>query len=150
VTRARDMNVGVSSVRPRAAGRAWVEEVQGAVDLLFCDSGTVTLPNSQSLSRVSKSWTKDDCALEPPAKAPETCRWLTASPRVRGEPLWHWPSSAQGGTFKVAETDAVCVRLSLAGEPDMTSLGTALHLCIARAGVLGDVQAPEVERILQT
>jgi ATP-dependent exoDNAse (exonuclease V) beta subunit len=32
----------------------------------------------------------------------------------------------------------------------MASLGTALHLCIARAGVLGGVSAPEVERIVKT
>ncbi|WP_162597524.1 PD-(D/E)XK nuclease family protein [Pseudomonas aeruginosa] len=63
--------------------------------------------------------------------------------------MWHRPSSASGGTFKVVETDAVGVRLSLAGKPDMASLGTALHLCIARAAVLGGVPAPDVERILE-
>ena len=150
LTRARDMNVAVSFVRSRGPGRAWVEEIPGAVDLLFGDSGTVALPDGRQLSRLTKSWSKDDCAVEPPAKAPETCHWFTPRPRVQGEPLWHRPSSASGGTFKVVETDAVGVRLSLTGKPDMASLGTALHLCIARTGVLGGVQAPEVERILKT
>jgi ATP-dependent exoDNAse (exonuclease V) beta subunit len=31
----------------------------------------------------------------------------------------------------------------------MASLGTALHLCIARAGVLGGISPPDVERILK-
>lgn len=150
LTRARDMNVAVSFVRPRGPGRAWVDEIQGASDLLFGDSGTVALPDDQSLSRVSRSWTKDDCAAEPPTRAPETCHWFTPRPRVQGEPLWHRPSSAEGGTFKVAEAETVGVRLSLAGKPDMASLGTALHLCIARASVRGGVSAAEVERILTT
>lgn len=150
LTRARDMNVAVSFVRKTGPGRAWVEEIQGAAGLLLGDSGTVVLPDGGQLSRVTRSWSKDDCAVEPPAKAPEDCHWFTSQPRVHGEPLWHRPSSASGGSFKVVETDAVGGRLSLAGKPDMTALGTALHLCIARAGVLGGVQGPEVERILKT
>ena len=151
LTRARDMNVATTFVRSRGgSGRAWIEEIQGATGLLFGDSGAMGLPDGQQLSRLTKSWSKDDCAVEPPAKAPGDCHWFTSRPRVQGEPLWHRPSSAQGGTFTVVETDAVGVRLSLAGKPDMASLGTALHLCIARAGVLGGVSAPEVERILKT
>lgn len=149
LTRARDMNVAVSFIRPRGPGRAWVGEIQGAVALLFGDSGAVALPDGRQLSRQSKSWSKDDCAVEPPAKASEDCHWFPPRPRVQAEPLWHRPSSASGGTFKVVETDAVGVRLSLAGKPDMASLGTALHLCIARAAVLGGVPAPDVERILE-
>lgn len=150
LTRARDMNVAVSFVRKSGAGRAWVGEIQGAADLLFGDSGTIAIPDGQQLSRLSRSWNKDDCSTEPPAKASEACRWFTARPRVQAAPLWHRPSSASGGMFKVVETDAVGVRLSLAGKPDMASLGTALHLCIARAGVLGRISAPDVERILMT
>lgn len=150
LTRARDMNVAVSFVRKSGAGRAWVGEIQGAADLLFGDSGTIAIPDGQQLSRLSRSWNKDDCSTEPPDKASEACRWFTARPRVQAAPLWHRPSSASGGMFKVVETDAVGVRLSLAGKPDMASLGTALHLCIARAGVLGGISAPDVERILMT
>lgn len=150
LTRARDINVAVSFVRSRGPGRAWVEEVQSASDLLFGESGSVALPDGGQLSRLTKSWSKDACAVEPPAKAPENCHWFTPRQRVPGEPLWHRPSSASGGNFKVVETDTVGVRLSLAGTPDMASLGTALHLCIARACVLGGLQTPEVERILKT
>lgn len=150
LTRARDMNVAVSFVRKTGPGRAWVEEIQGAAGLLLGDSGTVALPDGRHLSRVTRSWSKDDCAVEPPAKAPEDCHWFTSRPLVQGEPLWHRPSSASGGSFKVVEADTVGGRLSLAGKPDMAALGTALHLCIARAGVLGGVQGAEVERILKT
>ncbi|CAB3849203.1 ATP-dependent helicase/nuclease subunit A [Achromobacter animicus] len=150
LTRARDVNVAVSFVRNSGPGRAWVGEIQGATDLLFGDSGTVEISGGQQLSRLSTTWSRDDCTSEPPAKASEASHWFTARPRVQAEPLWHRPSSASGGTFKVAETDAVGVRLSLAGKPDMASLGTALHLCIARAGVLEGVSDTEVERILKS
>ncbi|WP_323146387.1 UvrD-helicase domain-containing protein [Pseudomonas marginalis] len=149
LTRARDINVALSFVRKSGPGRAWVGEIQGAAELLFGDSEIVTTPEGKQLSRLSKSWSKDECSAEPPSKAPEACHWFTARPRVQAEPLWHRPSSASGGTFTVVETDAVGVRLSLAGKPDMASLGTALHLCIARAGVLGGISPPDVERILR-
>ena len=148
LTRARDMNVAVSFVRPRGPGRAWVGEIQSAAEVLFGDSGTLALPDGQPLTRLSKSWSKDECSVEPPAKATETCHWFTARPRAQAEPLWHRPSSASGGTFKVAETETIGVRLSLAGKPDMASLGTALHLCIARAGVVGSPSLEDIERIL--
>lgn len=149
LTRARDINVALSFVRKSGPGRAWVGEIQGAAELLFGDSEIVTTLEGKQLSRLSKSWSKDECSAEPPSKAPEACHWFTARPRVQAEPLWQRPSSASGGTFTVVETDAVGVRLSLAGKPDMASLGTALHLCIARAGVLGGISPPDVERILK-
>lgn len=149
LTRARDINVALSFVRKSGPGRAWVGEIQGAAELLFGDSEIVTTPEGKQLSRLSKSWGKDECSAEPPSTAPEACHWFTARPRVQAEPLWHRPSSASGGTFTVVETDAVGVRLSLAGKLDMASLGTALHLCIARAGVLGGISPPDVERILK-
>lgn len=148
LTRARDMNVAVSFVRKPGPGRAWVNEIPGGTDLLFGDSGTVVLPDGQRLIRLSKTWSKEDCAAEPPVKAPEVCHWFAPRPRVHTEPLWHRPSSATGGSFRVAETETVGVRLSLAGRPDMASLGTALHLCIARAGVVGGATTEDVERIL--
>lgn len=77
LTRARDMNVAVSFIRPRGPGRAWVGEIQGAADVLFGGSGIVALPDGQPLSRISKSWSKDDCAVEPPAKELEDCHWFT-------------------------------------------------------------------------
>ncbi|PYG78460.1 MULTISPECIES: exodeoxyribonuclease V subunit beta [unclassified Pseudomonas] len=150
LTRARDINVALSFVRKSGPGRGWVGEIKGAAELLFGGSEMITTPEGKRLSRLSKSWSSSECSTEPPAKAPEACHWFTARPRVQAEPLWHRPSSASGGTFTVVETDAVGVRLSLAGKPDMASLGTALHLCIARAGVLGGVSPPEVERILKT
>ena len=148
LTRARDMNVAVSFVRPRGPGRGWVGEIQGAASVLFGESGIVAVPDGQPLSRISKSWSRDDCAVEPPAQAPEVCHWFTPRPRAQGEPLWHRPSAASGGTFNVAETQTIGVRLSLAGKPDMASLGTALHLCIARANVVGSPRPEDVERIL--
>lgn len=148
LTRARDINVAVSFVRPSGPGRAWVGEIHAAADVLFGSTGDMILSDGQRISRISKSWSKDDCAAEPPAKALEDCHWFTPRPRLQAEPLWHRPSSASGGSFKVAETESIGVRLSLAGKPDMASLGTALHLCIARACVVGYPRSEDVERIL--
>ncbi|NAT18005.1 hypothetical protein CU663_28835, partial [Pseudomonas syringae pv. actinidifoliorum] len=112
LTRARDINVALSFVRKSGPGRAWVGEIQGAAELLFGDSEIVTTLEGKQLSRLSKSWSKDECSAEPPSKAPEACHWFTARPRVQAEPLWQRPSSASGGTFTVVETDAVGVRLT--------------------------------------
>lgn len=149
LTRARDINVAVSFIRPRGPGRAWVNEIQDAGALLFGDSEILALPDGQQISRQSQSWNKNDCTVEPPAKISSDCYWFRPKPRVQAEPLWHQPSSSSGGLFKATETDTIGVRLSLAGKPDMASLGTALHLCIARAAVLGDVPSPDIERILR-
>ena len=148
LTRARDINIAVSFVRKSGPGCAWVNEIAGGADLLFGNSGTVILPDAQVLTRLFKTWSMADCGAEPPAKPPEVCHWFVSRPRVQAEPLWLRPSSAAGGSFKVAETDAVGIRLSLAGKPNMASLGTALHLCIARAGIVGTVPTEDVERIL--
>ena len=52
----------------------------------------------------------------------------------------------------MAQTYAVGLRIGLASKPDMANLGTALLLCIARAGVRvhGKVDADEAEEILGT
>ncbi len=148
LTRARDANVLVSFVRKSTPVRDWVEETQGASATLFGDSGTLTLPDSHQVERLSKAWSQDDCAVAPPAQASTDCHWFVERPRVEAAPLWHRPSAAAGGHFEVVATEAVGVRLSLSGKPDMAALGTALHLCIARAGVIGRVPEAEFERIL--
>ncbi|MFV3014937.1 UvrD-helicase domain-containing protein, partial [Pseudomonas sp. KHB2.9] len=89
LTRARDMNVALSFVRRSGPGRAWVGEIKGAAELLFGDSEIITTSEGKQLSRLSKSWNKDECSTEPPAKAPEACHWFTTRPRVQAEPLWH-------------------------------------------------------------
>ena len=149
LTRARDMNVLLSFVRKSGPGRGWVEEIPGAAQLLFGATETLVLPGGQQVARVTQPWPKDDCAAEPPAQAPLDRHWFVRRPRAVAQPLWHRPSSTAGGQFSVAQTEAVGVRIALAGKPDMANLGTALHLCIARAGVLGKVEANEVDRILE-
>ena len=49
----------------------------------------------------------------------------------------------------MTETTTVGVRIALAGQPDMAALGTALHLCIARAAALGRLEPAEVAHILR-
>ena len=148
LTRARDMNVLVSFVRKSGPGRGWVEEIPGAAQFLFGATATMVLPGGQQVARATKSWAKDDCAAEPPAQVPQDRHWFVRRPRATAKPLWHRPSSAAGGQFSVVQTEAVGVRIALAGKPDMANLGTALHLCLARSGVRGKVAPDEVDRIL--
>lgn len=148
LTRARDTNVLSSFVRKSGPGRGWVEEIPGAAQLLFGATETLVLPGGQPVGRVTKAWAKDDCAAEPPAQAPQDRHWFVRRPRTTAKPLWHRPSSAAGGQFSVAQTEALGVRIALAGKPDMADLGTALHLCLARAGVQRKVVPDEVDRVL--
>jgi ATP-dependent helicase/nuclease subunit A len=148
LTRARDMNVLVSFVRKSGPVREWVKEIPGAPDLMFGDTGRMALPDGSQVLRLSKDWSKDDCATEVPTQALQDCHWFAARHRVVAQPLWLRPSAATGGAYAVAETETLGVRLSLAGKPDMTALGSALHLCIARTVVLGYVPYDEVEGIL--
>lgn len=147
MTRARDINVLVSCVRKRGANRGWVDEL-GATALLFGDSGPVTLSDGRTIQRESRTWKAEDCALEPPEQVATTCSWFVAAPATDAPPLWYRPSSATGGAYGVAESEAVGVRIAISGSVAMNDLGTALHLCVARASVAGTVSEVDIERIL--
>ena len=49
--------------------------------MLFGDSGTVPLPDGRQFARLSRSWSKDDCAVEPPTKTEyrKSSNYLTRS-----------------------------------------------------------------------
>lgn len=148
LTRARDINVLTSFVRKSGANRGWVEEIPGASPHLFGGSATLTLPDGRQVTRVSRTWNKDECTLQPAPLAALDCYWYVSRPHLPAKPLWHRPSSAAGGQHSVVATEHVGVRVALKGKPDMASLGTALHLCIARAGLLGRADSSEIGRIL--
>lgn len=147
MTRARDANVLVSCVRRGGPNRAWVDEV-GASALLFGDSGAMTLSDDQIIRRESRTWTAADCDLSPPEQEMTTCSWYISAFAKDAGPLWYRPSSAIGGAFTVAQSENVGVRVAITGSVAMDALGTALHLCVARAGVSGQVAEADVERIL--
>lgn len=147
MTRARDVNVLVSCIRRGGPLRSWVDEV-GANALLFGDSGTVTLANGQIIRRESQTWTATDCDLAAPEQETTTCSWYINAPAKDEKPLWYRPSSATGGLYTVAKSENVGVRVAITASIAMDSLGTALHLCVARAGVSGQVTEVDVERIL--
>ncbi|VVD91921.1 exodeoxyribonuclease V subunit beta [Pandoraea pneumonica] len=148
LTRARDVNVLVSFSRKSGPVRSWVDEVPGASPLLFGPTEELVLPDGQRCSRASKDWSKDECAMEPPARAPQDRHWFTRRPHASAVPLWYGPSSAVGGQFDIAETADVGIRIALTGKPDMADLGTAVHHCIARAGARGAVEQGDVSSIL--
>lgn len=150
LTRARDLNVLASFVRKAVPERSWVEEIQGATDVLFGASETFTVPDGRAISRAAKAWSKEDCAAEPKPQAPRDRYWFAPRPHAAAKPLWHRPSSAAGGEFTVLQSETIGARIGLTGKPDMADVGAALHLCIARANVLGKVDADEVARILSS
>ena len=148
LTRARDANVLVSFARKNGPVRGWVDELPGASQILFGPTEEVVLPDGQRCSRISKDWNKDECATEPPARAPQDRHWFIRRPHVSAAPLWYRPSSAVGGQFTIIETADVGIRIALTGKPDMANLGTAVHHCIARAGARGVVEQTDVGGIL--
>lgn len=148
MTRARDMNVLVSCIR-RQPNRGWVDEI-GVSQLLFGDSGPLKLPHGSQVLRESRTWTAAECALQPPKQPASTCSWFVSNAPLDAKALWYRPSSAAGGTYAVAQSEAVGVRVAVQASIDMTALGTALHLCVARTGISGKVTADDVERILTT
>lgn len=147
MTRARDANVLVTCQRSRNVNRAWVDEV-GAGDLLFGNTGPVVLPDERTILREARTWTAADSGLAPPAQEESTCSWYSAAPAKDAQPLWYRPSDAEGGMYTVAESESIGVRVAITAGIEMDVLGTALHLCIARAGVTGSVEDADVERIL--
>ncbi|MFM0009105.1 UvrD-helicase domain-containing protein [Paraburkholderia sediminicola] len=147
MTRARDANVLVTCQRSRAVNRAWVDEV-GAGDLLFGASEPVVLPDERTILREARTWTAADTALAPPAQDESTCSWYVAAPAKDAPPLWYRPSDADGGMYAVAESEPIGVRVAITANIEMDMLGSALHLCIARAAVAGRVRDADVERII--
>lgn len=147
LTRARDAVVLASCTKREKPDRSWVEEV-GACDVLFGDSKELTLPDGQALLRQTKSWSADECSAEPPQLEGESCHWFRCTPPRESTPLWFRPSASRGGTHVISEIEQIGTRVDIKGKVDMTTLGTAVHLCIARAGALRKAQLSDVERIL--
>ncbi|MFM0185561.1 UvrD-helicase domain-containing protein [Paraburkholderia nemoris] len=147
MTRARDVNVLVTCQRSKSVNRDWVDEV-GAGDLLFGDAGPVVLPDERTILREARTWTAADSVLAPPAQEESTCSWYVAAPAKEAQPLWYRPSDAEGGMYAVAESEPIGVRVAITASIEMDVLGSALHLCIARASVAGRVEVADVERIL--
>jgi ATP-dependent helicase/nuclease subunit A len=146
MTRARDVNIVVTCQRSRSVNRDWVDEV-GAGDLLFGDTGPIVLPDGRTIFRKAGAWKATDIGV-PPARSEATCSWYVAAPVRDVPPLWYRPSDAEGGVYGVAESESIGVRVAIAGGVEMDVLGSALHLCIARAGVSGSVDDADVQRIL--
>lgn len=123
-------------------------ELQPMLDVRILFFERQVVPDGSQVLRESRTWSPDECALPPPAQTAATCNWFVSKPPKAVPPLWYRPSAAVGGAYAVTHSEQVGVRVTLTGEVDITELGTALHLCIARAGVLGKADLPEVERIL--
>lgn len=149
MTRARDVNILMSCHRKSGPNRGWVDEV-GASAILFGDDGLLTLPDEQEIIRRVRTWTIADCALDPPMQIAAACSWFISGSRLETMPLWYSPSSAVGGAYSVTESEFIGARVTVAANVDMGILGTALHLCVARAGVIGNISEVDVERILNS
>lgn len=154
LTRARDVSILVTCVRARGAtrtpNRGWVDEL-GASALLFGASDELTLSDGRQVRRKSKFWSAAECSLQAPPQTPASCNWFIAGTPVPNKAFWFRPSSATGGPkHAVGHSEHVGIRVAITAAVAMEDLGTALHLCVARAGVAGAVVDAEVERILST
>ena len=160
LTRARDVNVLVSCGKPPKEDKpflpdhSWVAETEGAPKLLFGPTGSLKLDDDQEVPRETRHWTLPECDDPPPAQAQPGCQWFEPRPPVQARPLWRQPSAADTAPPPAPATAAthqpVGARIVVNGRPDMATLGTALHLCVARAAVLGHSSAEETARILAT
>jgi ATP-dependent exoDNAse (exonuclease V) beta subunit len=150
MTRARDVTVLVSCIR-KQPNRKWVDEVDAdASGLLFWGPGTHRVVREDGLNTEvsSKTWSAEECAVEPPQQQPIVCNWFKTRPPVDGKPLWFRPSGAEGGKYAVAEVEEVGTRVAISAKVDITAIGTAMHLCIARAGTSGKADLDEINQIL--
>lgn len=145
VTRARDALVLASTTRKGAL--AWLDEV-GATQLLIGDSGPLTLPCGTQVARLSRAWTKDECAASPVAAPAEALCWFRKGEAHARQPLWLQPSATQGGAYRTAEFEHVGERIGITAAVDMEDLGQALHLCIAKLGAHGDITMENIADIL--
>ncbi|MEH6499229.1 MAG: UvrD-helicase domain-containing protein [Pseudoalteromonas distincta] len=101
MTRARDINVLVSSRRPSNFIRGWVDEL-GASGLLFGESELLALPDGQIINRLSKNWSAADCALEPAKQNPTPCKWFTPGKVLDGQPFGSGPVQRQAANLQLA------------------------------------------------
>jgi len=146
MTRARDAVI-LMSAKKTNPGRKWVDEV-GASALLFGASGQVPLPDGTTLLRETRDLNADECAVMPPATKVAQRYWFSPGDRIEAKSLWFRPSSAEGGAFELTESEHVGTRIAITADVDMADLGTALHHCIACAGVASSITATDVERLL--
>ncbi|MEJ8816101.1 UvrD-helicase domain-containing protein [Variovorax ureilyticus] len=148
MTRPRDALILMAGQRKSGPARKWVDELQASA-LLFGDSGTVALPGGKQLVRATLKLSAAQCVEDPPAPPSVKRSWFTPEPLSGAQELWFRPSSAHGGDFVVAESQGVGTRIAIAGAVDMATLGTALHNCIACAGVAGEVRLADIDRVLE-
>jgi ATP-dependent exoDNAse (exonuclease V) beta subunit len=166
MTRARDLNVLVSCGKPTANKttlflKGWVEETAGASALLFGPDAVQRLGEDagQDVARQTRTWALAEAASLP-APAPEQPRhWYPRRPVVDRPALWRQPSAADapqtdataaGGRMPAVRASLpVGTRIVITGKPEMSALGTALHLCVARAAVRGNADLDETTRILR-
>lgn len=147
MTRARDAMALVSCIR-KEPNRQWVAEVN-ACDALFGYSGDLELPGGRRLTRQTQEWSAADFASAPDKAEPTPISWFKAGAPSTAGALWRRPSDALGGTFSIAEVHQVGTRIAVPGNVSMADLGSALHLCLARAGVCGTAHASEIDLILR-
>ncbi|WP_213957588.1 UvrD-helicase domain-containing protein [Variovorax sp. dw_954] len=146
MTRARDAVI-LMSAKKKSPARAWVDEI-GASALLFGASGPVALPNGSTISRATKELNANECATQPPAEKVAPRYWFSPGNSIETQPLWFRPSSAEGGAHQIKESERVGTRIAITAAVDMANLGSALHHCIAYAGVAGSIAAADVQRLL--
>lgn len=148
MTRARDALVLMSAQRKSGPQRRWVDDV-GASGVLFGDSDVLSMSGGQKVQRESRTWTEDECAAETPDAGTQERVWFTRGETLEVRPLWFRPSSAHGGRFIRTFLGDVGTRIAITADVDMSALGTALHLCIARAALsTAAMSADDVRPIL--
>jgi ATP-dependent exoDNAse (exonuclease V) beta subunit len=129
MTRARDMlvlarneNQGLSRLDMLGANWLNTDNTQ---------AGLLTLPSGEAIA--AQHWRLEPPSPEdPPATvAPRTLHWFNRTQAVARQSLYSSPSGTVCGVARIAETQAIGQRISVARGPDWSDLGTAVHGCLA-------------------
>lgn len=130
LTRARDQLIFVSKSADEPP-LDWLEEAD-ATEKLWTATGQRLL-DGVPISFQRADWSAEDAAAVPPAKESAKLHFYPVRAPQEHAPLWVTPSATHADGFHVAAVEAVGRRVGVRAGADITSLGSALHNCIAYA-----------------
>jgi len=148
LTRARDQLALVSkSADP--APLQWLAEAEGA-DKLWTPTGKRVI-DGVSVSFQRSDWSVEGAAAEPPAKVKAALQFYPRRASQDFAPLWVTPSAVHAEGYGVAEVVGVGARIEVRPGADLSSVGSALHNCIAYAVADPDkgISVSDVREILE-
>lgn len=147
MTRARDLLVLVRSSRNLTG--EWIDALEAPWLLPASEGDAIALPSGEAIAAMLWMLDPPDIAEHIPAIENETIHWFRPADAVPARlPLSFNPSLAIEHPASVFEKCTVGERIPVASGADMTTLGTAVHECIALS--FADPNVPVTEAEIET